>query len=158
LVNNAGIYLDDGLSVEDGWDIENVRKQFEVNALGPLKIVRAILPNLGANSKIVMISSLMGSIEDNTSGSRYGYRMSKAALNMASMSLHRDLTSRQIHVVVINPGMVATDMNSKWGIVGGKNGAITTQTSVAGMIPIIEKLDEKTSGKFFHYDGKSLPW
>ena len=64
-------------------DFERIRRQFEVNSIGPLRVVHALLPNLGRGSKVAIITSRMGSISDNTSGSRYGYRMSKAAVNIA---------------------------------------------------------------------------
>lgn len=72
LINNAGILSVEGLTEDAGWDIEAIRRQFEVNSLGPLKITRAFLPNLGRGSKVVIISSLMGSIDDNGRGGFYG--------------------------------------------------------------------------------------
>ena len=80
LINNAGI-----LSVEslDSLDFDAMERQFKVNSLGPLRVTAALLPILGAGSKVGIITSRMGSVGDNTSGGYYGYRMSKAAVNMA---------------------------------------------------------------------------
>jgi len=74
LVNNAGILKRNTL---DNLDFDSIRQQFEVNSLGALRITHALLPNLSAGSKVAVITSRMGSIADNTSGSSYGYRMSK---------------------------------------------------------------------------------
>ena len=88
LVNNAGV-----LHEESGQELnpEHLRHQFEVNAMGPLLLTLGLVPHLAPGSKVAMITSKMGSISDNSSGGYYGYRMSKAALNMAGMSLARDL-------------------------------------------------------------------
>jgi len=90
LINNAGIVK--RVTLED-LDFESIRQQFEVNALGALRVTHALLPNLKAGAKIVLMTSRMGSIADNTSGNSYGYRMSKVALSMASKSQTRDLKS-----------------------------------------------------------------
>jgi NAD(P)-dependent dehydrogenase (short-subunit alcohol dehydrogenase family) len=147
VINNAGI-----LSVEnlDSLDFEAMEKQFRVNALGPLRVTSALLPKLGAGSKIGIITSRMGSIEDNTSGGYYGYRMSKAAVNMASMSLARDLQGRGIAVALLHPGMVATDMT------GGRG--ISPEQSAHGLIQRMDALDMKHTGSFWHANGEQLPW
>ena len=86
LIANAGILRGDSLEALD-WD--SVQEQIEVNALGPLRTVKALLPNLAQGAKLALITSRMGSIADNSSGGYYGYRMSKAALNAAGVSLAR---------------------------------------------------------------------
>lgn len=147
LVNNAGILERESL---EELDFESIRRQFEVNALGPLRVTRALLPNLGAGSKVAIITSRMGSIADNGSGGYYGYRMSKAAVNMAGVSLAHDLRERGIAVLLLHPGMVATEMT-------GGNG-IPVQESAANLIARIESLGLEQSGTFHHADGQSLPW
>jgi NAD(P)-dependent dehydrogenase (short-subunit alcohol dehydrogenase family) len=135
----------------DSLDPDAIRKQFEVNALGPLRIAKAMLPRLSKGSKIALVSSRVGSIADNSSGGMYGYRMSKAALNMAGVSLARDLAARGILVVILHPGFVKTDMTG---------GAGNDEPSVAakGLLSHIDKLSPETSGKFFHAHGQELPW
>lgn len=91
LINNAGVFEDDKLGE---LDYAAVRRQFEVNTLGPLRMTEALLGNLEQGSKVALITSRMGSIADNGSGGYYGYRMSKAALNAAGMSMARDLRAR----------------------------------------------------------------
>ena len=147
LVNNAGI-----LSVEslDNLDFGTMEQQFRVNALGPLRTTAGLLQNLPSGSKVGIITSRMGSIEDNTSGSYYGYRMSKAAVNMAGMSLARDLKDRGVAVALLHPGMVATDMT------GGRG--VPTEHSAAGLIQRMDGLDLATTGSFWHAEGEQLPW
>jgi len=147
LVNNAGILSEESL---DDLDFERIRRQFEVNALGPLRVTHALLGNLGRGSKVAIITSRMGSIADNGSGSYYGYRMSKAAVNMAGMSLARDLHERGITVLLLHPGMVAT------GMTGGRG--IPAAESAAGLIARIDSLGLAETGSFHHVNGEPLPW
>ena len=147
LVNNAGI-----LSIEtlDDLDFGRMSREFEVNALGPLRVTRALLPNLGRGSKVVIVTSRMGSIADNGSGGYYGYRMSKAAVNMAGASLARDLAGRGITVLMLHPGMVATEMTGAHGI--------PVAESAQNLIARIEQLGPAASGSFHHANGEPLPW
>jgi len=147
VVNNAGIMSNE--SLED-LDFERIRRQFEVNALGPLRVTAALLSRLGYGAKVVVVTSRMGSIADNTSGGRYGYRMSKAAVNMAAVSLARDLKDRGIAVGILHPGMVATDLT------GGRG--IPPAEAASGLVARIDELDLETTGTFRHANGEALPW
>ena len=147
LINNAGVAQKNTL---DDLDFDSIRQQFEVNALGALRITQALLPNLRAGAKIVLITSRMGSIADNTSGSSYGYRMSKAALSMAGKSLAIDLQPRQIAVAILHPGLVSTDMTRHSGIPAAE--------SVRGILERIQQLNLQNSGTFWHANGEELPW
>jgi len=147
LVNCAGILTREGL---DDLDIVRIRAQFEVNGIGPLRVTAALLPNLGEGSKVIIITSRMGSIADNTSGGYYGYRMSKAAVNAAGMSLARDLQARGIAVALLHPGMVATDMTGRRGI--------PPRESARDLIARIDALALSDSGTFLHARGEALPW
>ena len=148
LINNAGILSRQSL---DNLDLDAIRHQFEVNSLGPLKITQSLLGNLKSGAKVAIVTSRMGSIADNTSGSHYGYRMSKAAVNMAGMSLARDLESRGIAVVLLHPGYVSTDMT-------GHSGSVQPDESVRGLLTRIDELTMATSGSFKHMNGETLPW
>jgi len=147
LVNNAGILERVGL---DDMDFDSIRRQFEINAVGPLRVTRALLPRLSSGSKIAVVTSLMGSIEDNTSGGHYGYRMSKAALNAAAVSLAHDLRERGIAVAILHPGMVQTDMTGQRGI--------PVEDAARGLIARLDRLGPRNSGTFWHADGRVLPW
>jgi NAD(P)-dependent dehydrogenase (short-subunit alcohol dehydrogenase family) len=149
LINNAGILHRVTL---DHLDFDNIRHQFEVNALGPLRITKALLPNLKSGSKVAMMTSRMGSIGDNTSGNSYGYRMSKVALSMAGKSLSHDLKPKGIAVAILHPGLVQTRMT------GFTQGGITTEESVQGLLARIDELTLENSGTFWHARGEILPW
>ncbi|MEO1068392.1 MAG: SDR family oxidoreductase, partial [Cyanobacteria bacterium J06638_6] len=149
LINNAGIL--DRVTL-DHLDFDSIRQQFEVNALGPLRLTAALLPHLAPGSKVVLMTSRMGSIGDNTSGSSYGYRMSKVALSMAGKSLAHDLKPRGIAVAILHPGLVQTRMT------GFTSHGITLAESVRGLLARIDGLSLETSGTFWHANGEVLPW
>jgi NAD(P)-dependent dehydrogenase (short-subunit alcohol dehydrogenase family) len=147
LINNAGIIESVSLT---NLDVESIRRQFEVNALSPLRLTHALLGNLASGSKVVMMTSRMGSIEDNTSGGSYGYRMSKVALCMAGKSLALDLQSEGIAVAILHPGLVQTRMTGFSGI--------TTEKAVQGLLARIDELTLDNTGTFWHSNGEILPW
>lgn len=148
LINNAGVLHSETLN---SLDFENIMQQFQVNAVAPLRITSSLLDKLRAGSKVIMITSRMGSIEDNTSGGYYGYRMSKAALNMAGMSLANDLRQRKIAVGLIHPGFVSTRMT-------GYGGLIEPNESASNIIESIDRVSMENSGIFLHAEGQELPW
>jgi NAD(P)-dependent dehydrogenase (short-subunit alcohol dehydrogenase family) len=152
LVNNAGLLETDGLA---NLDVEGIRRQFEVNALGPLRVTAALQSKVKDGGKIAMITSRMGSIADNGSGGSYGYRMSKAALNMAGVSLARDLAGRKIAVVLLHPGMVATDMTARFG---NPSGMQRPDETAGKLVARIDALTLAQSGSFQHANGETLPW
>jgi NAD(P)-dependent dehydrogenase (short-subunit alcohol dehydrogenase family) len=149
LILNAGLL--ESMSL-DSLDPQSIRRQFEVNALGPLLLTRALLPLLQPGSKLALITSRMGSIDDNSSGGSYGYRMSKVALNMAGKSLAVDLKPRGIAVAILHPGLVRTRM------VAFNPQGIPPQQSVEGLLARIDALTLATSGSFWHANGEVLPW
>ena len=116
LVNNAGILTDESL---ENLDFNRMRRQFEVNSLGPLRVTASLRQNLGKGSKVAIVTSRMGSIEDNTSGGRYGYRMSKAAVNMAGRSLAQDLKEAGVSLAMLHPGFVRTVRGVGYGMGAG---------------------------------------
>ena len=148
VINNAGILNDEALG---NIDYQSIERQYAVNALGPLRVTEALLDNLNSGSKIALVTSRMGSIADNSSGGRYGYRMSKAALNAAGMSLAQDLKSEQISVAILHPGYVQTDMTNHTGI-------INSDEAARGLMQRIDELSLDNSGSFWHSNGELLPW
>lgn len=147
-IMNAGILRSDQLG---GLDFASLRAQFEVNSLGPLRMIQALLPNLERGSKVALVTSRMGSIADNSSGGSYGYRMSKAALNAAGVSLARDLAPRGIAVAILHPGYVKTDMTDR-------HGNVEPDEAARMLIERIDQLTPATSGTFWHANGEVLPW
>lgn len=148
LINNAGILE---RTVLGELDFDAVRRQFEVNSVGPLRVTEAFLGQLGAGGKIAIITSRMGSIADNSSGGSYGYRMSKAAVNAAGKSLAHDLAEREIAVNLLHPGWVQTGMT-------GNSGPLTAEESATGLWQRIDEMAMQNTGKFFHQSGEELPW
>ena len=153
LINNAGILRDEQLS---DLNQQTIIEQFNVNALAPLCLSHALLGNLSADSKIGLITSRMGSITDNTSGGRYGYRMSKAALNIAAVSLARDLSAENIAVGIYHPGYVQTEMVNSDGVLN--NGDISADVAAQRLIALMDNLTMADSGVFKHSNGETLPW
>lgn len=148
LVCNAGILRDEQLN---NLNLDTIREQFEVNAVAPLAVVDSLNNQFKDGSQVAMITSRMGSIADNGSGGRYGYRMSKAALNAAAMSLSKDLAYKNIAVGIYHPGYVQTDMVNY-------GGDISASESAGRIVHLINTLTMKESGVFKHSNGEILPW
>ncbi|MEL6440205.1 MAG: SDR family oxidoreductase [Cyanobacteria bacterium J06621_8] len=149
LINNAGIV--ERITLEQ-LDFTSIRRQFEINAIAPLRLTRILLPNLSSGAKVIMMTSRMGSIGDNTSGGSYGYRMSKVAMSMAGKSLAYDLKPKGIAVAILHPGLVKTRMT------GFTDSGITPTTSVRGLLERIAELNLDNTGTFWHANGEILPW
>lgn len=146
LINNAGIFTNETFR---DLDFDEIRRNFEVNALGALRVTHAFESHLAPGAKIILITSRMGSIGDNGSGAYYGYRMAKAALNMAGVNLAHDFRGRA-SVAILHPGLVATRMTGFSGV--------SAEESAAGLIERIDELEPSHSGGFWHANGERLPW
>lgn len=153
LINNAGIYADRRESGFGRLDYQAWLQTLQINAMAPVKMAEAFLPQIERSDKklIVNISSLMGSLADNSSGGSIFYRSSKAALNAAMKSLSIDLANQSIGVLTFHPGWVKTDM-------GGANALITAEESVSGMRNLIDNYTSDQSGCFVGYNGMPMPW
>ncbi|HTT39328.1 MAG TPA: SDR family oxidoreductase [Burkholderiales bacterium] len=156
LYHVAGIMLlsEVGKGIEQ-LQVDDVRRQFEVNTLGPLRVIKALVPLLKAGSKVGIVTSRVGSLADNASGGQYGYRISKAAANMLGVNLHRELSDRGIAVVCLHPGMVATDLTKDFP---GEFRYITPDQAAEGLIKQMDKLTVASAGVFRHANGGLLPW
>lgn len=148
LLNNAGVLDTNSLGQID---YDSVKWQFEINAVAPLQVTETLLPLMSSGGKVAIVTSRMGSVSDNDSGGQYGYRMSKAAVNMAGKSLSVDLKPKGIAVGLLHPGYVKTDMT-------GHNGLIDAVESANGLVNIIEQLNLENSGGFWHTNGEALEW
>lgn len=145
LVHNAGTLVEDDL---DSVDPDDVLAQLDANAVGPLRVTRALRDRLAAAGRIAVISSVMGSIGQNTEGRYYGYRASKAALNAIVRSLAIDLAP--VPVVAYHPGYVRTRMSPE--------GNVEPEESAAALVRLIDRAGRGESGRFFDRHGRELPW
>lgn len=148
LINNAGLLQDERLG---SIDFDSIRTQMEVNAYAPLRVAEALVPQIPEGGKVANITSRMGSIADNDSGGRYGYRASKAALNAFGKSLAVDLKPKGIAVALLHPGYVQTRMVNFSGL-------ISPEESARGLADRIEQLSLENTGSFWHSNGDELPW
>jgi NAD(P)-dependent dehydrogenase (short-subunit alcohol dehydrogenase family) len=151
VIHNAGLLSEESFDALDADAAVRIRQQFEVNALAPLRLTALLAPQLTSGAKLVLITSRMGSIADNTSGGYYGYRMSKAALNAAGRSLAHDLARRGFAVAILHPGFVRTPMT-------GGRGDVDAATAASNLLARIDELTPATSGNFRHANGSPLPW
>lgn len=147
LINNAGILRRDRFGE---LDYDEMTLQFQVNTLGPLRVTEALADNLREGSKVAIVTSRVGSIDDNGSGGNWGYRVSKTAVNMVGTNLMHELRPRGIAVALLHPGLVATEMTGNHGI--------SPVDSARGLIDRIDELTLETSGGFWHAEGYRLPW
>lgn len=148
LINNAGLLQDEQLGAID---FDSIRTQMEINAYAPLRVAEALLALIPRGGKIANVTSRMGSIADNDSGGRYGYRASKAALNAFGKSLAMDLKPKGVAVAQLHPGYVQTRMV-------GFSGHITPADSALGLAERIDGLSLENTGSFWHSNGEELPW
>lgn len=148
LLNVAGVmHWEEITSLDDSLLLE----QFAINAAAPLRLTAALLDNLRPGAKVVFLTSRLGSIGDVGKGGGYGYRMSKAALNMAAKTLSIDLAPRGVAVGLFHPGSVKTSLNK----LGGE---IDVAEAVAGLVARIDELSLASTGAFRHQNGNTLPW
>lgn len=152
LVNVAGVL---GVDEFGKIDFDDMRRQYEINTLGPLRVVQALSDRLQSGSKVGIVTSRVGSLGDNNTGGMYAYRASKAAANMVGLNLHHDLQGRGIAVQMLHPGLVATDLTKDfprdlpW---------IEPDEAAAGLIRNMDELTLETAGRFRHANGEYLPW
>jgi NAD(P)-dependent dehydrogenase (short-subunit alcohol dehydrogenase family) len=151
VIHNAGVLSEESMDALDGEAVARIRRQFEVNAVAPLRLTASLAPQLAKGAKLVLVTSRMGSMADNGSGGYYGYRMSKAALNAAGRSLAHDLAPRGVSVALLHPGFVRTPMT-------GGRGDVDTVTAARNLIARIDELAPAASGSFLHANGSQLPW
>ena len=149
LINNAGV-----LHSGERWGSvseANLADSLRTNAMGPFLLTQALASQLAEGGTVANISSGMGSISDDPDFHSPSYRISKAALNMATRMLARALESRGIPVIALCPGWVRTDM-------GGSSAQITPPESVSALLQVIDAVMPERSGGFFDRFGKPMPW
>ncbi len=155
LVHNAGLVIERRLGE---FDFDAFHKEFDVNTLGPLRVTQALLARMGQGGKIGLVTSRVGSLSENGSGGLYGYRISKAAANMAGVNLAHELKPRGIAVMCLHPGSVRTQMTA--GLTDQATVGMLVEPEVAakGLIARLDELSIETTGTFRHANGQPLPW
>src|SRR3569623_42496 len=148
VILTAGLLRESGL---DDLDLGDVGEQLAVNAVAPLRLAHAQLPNLHRGAKLALLTSRMGSIADNGSGGYYGYRMSQAALNAAGKSQAVALKHRGVAVSILHPGPVRSGMT-------GGHGTVDAPVAARILLARLDELTLETSGQFRHANGEQLPW
>jgi NAD(P)-dependent dehydrogenase (short-subunit alcohol dehydrogenase family) len=149
LVNNAGVLR--GSERFGHVQPADLETSFRTNAMGPFLLVQTLAPQIADGGTVANISSEVGSIALRQEFRTPSYAIGKAAQNMTTSLLAQALESRRIKVVALHPGWVQTDM-------GGEQAALTAQESVAGLLQVIDRLDEEASGEFLDWQGQTLPW
>jgi len=150
-----------GLDTLDTVDYEDVRRQFEINTIGPLRVVRELRGLLGEGSKVGILTSRVGSLGDNGSGGDYAYRISKAAANMVALNLHHDLSKFGIAVQALHPGMVMThllDVVDPEQMERYASAYVSPEEAAAQLVAVLDALTPDTAGRFQHANGSFLPW
>ena len=157
LINNAGIMGTDTFRLEDkqrqglhDFSREEWRSVFEINVFSPIQLIALLRPKLAPGARVVTISSSMGSIEGNQFGGWYAYRASKAAVNCLMKSVALELGDAVI-AIALHPGWVRTDM-------GGPDADIDVETSIAGMMSVIDGLGPEDNGAFIGFDGERIAY
>lgn len=160
LVNNAGMNAmsagvpDERRNLRLGrLEPDGLLDLMRVNAIGPLLVLQRLAAALAAapGSRVLNVSSWLGSIGDTNRGGNYGYAASKAALNMLTRRAALDLAGEGITVVAVNPGWVRTDM-------GGPGAQLDPAESVAGMLALAERLFPRDGGAFYDWNGDRRRW
>ena len=152
LLNSAGVFGPRGYTYND-LEYSEWMKVFDTNVFAPLRVCAAFLPHVlkSDQKKMVTVSSIMGSIGHNTGGGNYIYKSSKAAVNQVMKCFANDLLEQKIAIRLLHPGWVKTDM-------GGEGADISAKVSVNGMRLVIDDLTIQSTGTFYNYDGKIIPW
>jgi NAD(P)-dependent dehydrogenase (short-subunit alcohol dehydrogenase family) len=159
LLNNAGILGDIDKQNAQNIDYDEIKFIMDVNVYGPMKMAKAFLSHVGASEqkKILTMTSGLGSMTlTQRLGRFYGYRMSKAAVNMAMRAMHADLKGQGYVIGLIAPGQVQTELLFASGFRGP--GSITVDESVAGLLNVIDSVNAETVGLPINYDGQAIPW
>ncbi len=160
LINNAGRMAKSspdetsrGVQGFGHFDRELWREVFDINLFTPMYLSELLSANLSRSERgrVVILSSMLGSMTLNSSGGLYAYRASKAGVNAIVKSLSIDLADRGIIAIAQHPGWVRTDM-------GGRGADIDIETSVTGMKAVFDGLTPADSGKLFSWDGSEMPW
>lgn len=135
---------------------------FRINTILPAMCIRAFSPLLSKNepSQFTFLSAMVGSIGDNNLGGWYGYRSSKAALNMMvkTTSIELKRTHKKASIAVIHPGTTQGPLSKPFSSGINKAKYYTPQQSAKRILAVTESLTSANTGSFYNWDGTKLPW
>lgn len=151
LINNAGV--SDGENSVGKLTFAGMQRVMNTNAIAPAILTQHLLPNLRAarEKKVLMISSTLGSISQAMPGFSYAYCASKAALNMITAKLAKDLAGESFTVVTFCPGWNKTDM-------GGSDAPLMPADSIRSLLAVADRLGPRDSGTYLSHEGQPIPW
>ena len=147
LINNAGVFPEEGDELFDELDLAHFSAAFETNVVGTARACRAFLPLLrkALHPRIVNVSSGAGSISSKMDHKYYCYSTSKAALNMFTRALANEVKQSGVIVVALSPGWVKTEM-------GGPNAQLSPGESARSIAETVGKLTNEDAGHFLGRD------
>lgn len=165
LINCVGVLQIGGQPPEKSLrhlDMEQLQQYFAVNAIGPALVAKHFLPHFrhGQPSVLATISAKVGSIGDNHLGGWYGYRASKAALNMfiKTAAIEYKRRSPQTAVVLLHPGTTDTKLSQPFQKNVPAAKLFPVERTVGQLMKILQRLTPQDSGNFYNWDGSILPW
>jgi len=162
IVDATGALTIDGVGPEKSLTAlrpDHLAKSFQLNAIGPILVLRHFAPLLAPGPSIyAKLSARVGSISDNGKGGWYGYRASKAALNMLLQTAALELQRKnpELRVVALQPGTVRSELSRPFS--AGVENLLEAADSVAGMLSALRKLSARQGAHFIDYRGQEIPW
>ena len=162
IVDATGALTIDGVGPEKSLaavQVEILAKSFQLNAIGPLVVLRHFAPLLAPGPSVyAKLSARVGSITDNHKGGWYGYRASKAALNMFFQTAAIELQRKNpaLRVVALQPGTVRSNLSKPFS--AGVANLLEPAESVAGMLAALWGLQAREGAQFVDYQGQQIPW
>lgn len=151
LYNVAAVFNEADKCGLNDLDFDIAPEIYNINALGPLRVLQQLDPVIDGKTRIVNVSSQSGSCEDTDEVTKYAYSMSKAALNFASKLYYRE-KQRGRNIIVVCPGWMRTDM-------GGAEADLDPDESAEGIIHLAEDMENlDPDWMFFKYNGSKIHW
>ena len=159
------LHQGDDLQPEKSWrglNEFNLSRIFSINTIGPALVAKHFLEILPKDRKSVFatLSARVGSIEDNNLGGWYGYRSSKAALNMMIKSISIELSRKnpEAIAVTLHPGTVDTELSKPFQNSVPDNKLFSPTVSANHLLTVIDNLDTNSTGKLFAWNGEQIPY
>jgi NAD(P)-dependent dehydrogenase (short-subunit alcohol dehydrogenase family) len=165
VINAVGILHDGAMQPEKSLrhiNSEQLMRYFQVNSIGAILLFKQVQPLLKHPNRSILatISAKVGSIGDNHSGGWYGYRASKAALNMSirTTAIEYKRTCPQAILVALHPGTTDTQLSRPFQRNVPPEKLFSVDRTVTQLLTVIDRLEPSDSGEFFSWDGSKLPW